>query len=108
MSEKHARVEKHLEIKLEQVEKKLRNVEYGAEFESPESISEIGTFSWHLQTRETRDATISYLIELRAKIQESLKRLNRGVYGICEDCGGRIEEARLNIMPTTTLCVGCK
>lgn len=99
-------IEKHLESRLEQVESKLKNVDPG--LEAPESTSELGTFSWHLQVKETRRAMKNHLIVSRAKIEESLRRLKEGMYGICEDCGKQIEEARLKIMPTTTLCVGCK
>lgn len=42
------------------------------------------------------------------KIDEALNKLDRGVYGSCERCGGRIEEKRLNFMPFATLCIACK
>lgn len=42
------------------------------------------------------------------KIQEALRRLDNGEYGICETCGGEIGIARLKVRPVTTLCIGCK
>jgi len=32
----------------------------------------------------------------------------RGTYGICENCGEDIPEARLKAVPGATKCVGCK
>jgi hypothetical protein len=34
--------------------------------------------------------------------------LNNEEFGICEDCGGRIPEARLLIVPESTRCVRCQ
>ena len=42
------------------------------------------------------------------KIQEALRRLDDGDYGICETCGGEIGIARLKARPVTTLCIECK
>jgi DnaK suppressor protein len=42
------------------------------------------------------------------KIQEALKRLDDGEYGICEACGEAIGIERLKARPVTTLCIDCK
>lgn len=42
------------------------------------------------------------------KIQEALRRLEEGEYGICESCGEEIGMARLKARPVTTLCIDCK
>jgi len=46
--------------------------------------------------------------KLMAKIQEALRRLDEGEYGICEACGEKIDVARLKARPVTTLCIDCK
>lgn len=46
--------------------------------------------------------------KLMVKIQEALRRLDRGEYGICEDCGEEIGIDRLKARPVTTLCIDCK
>jgi DnaK suppressor protein len=43
-----------------------------------------------------------------AEIEEALKRIRSGRFGVCEGCGRDIEVERLKVQPTTTLCVGCK
>ena len=42
------------------------------------------------------------------KIINSLKRLEEGTYGQCEDCGGTIPYERLKARPTSGLCIVCK
>lgn len=42
------------------------------------------------------------------KIQEALRRLDEGSYGICEECGEEIGIERLKARPMTTLCIECK
>ena len=42
------------------------------------------------------------------KINESIRRIEEGVYGECESCEEDIELRRLQARPTTTLCIACK
>jgi len=42
------------------------------------------------------------------KIQEALRRLDDGEYGVCEECGKNISIERLKARPVTTLCIECK
>ena len=46
--------------------------------------------------------------KLIGKIKEALERIETGTYGICEECGEEISEARLKARPVTTLCIDCK
>jgi DnaK suppressor protein len=46
--------------------------------------------------------------KLIVKIEDALKRLDDGVYGVCEECGEKIAIARLKARPVTTLCIECK
>lgn len=46
--------------------------------------------------------------KLIAKIDEALRRLEQGDYGVCEACGENIDLARLKARPVTTLCIDCK
>ncbi len=72
------------------------------------------------QARDTEDDSFSNLIvdlnlaevdrdadELR-RIDGALARLSEGSYGLCEDCGQRIPEARLQAEPTALRCVQCQ
>jgi DnaK suppressor protein len=46
--------------------------------------------------------------KLIGKIREALARIDEGTFGICEDCGEPISEARLIARPVTTQCIECK
>jgi len=42
-----------------------------------------------------------------AAIDEALARIERGDYGACDECGEEIPIARLEALPSATLCVTC-
>lgn len=46
--------------------------------------------------------------KLIAKMQEAIRRIDDGTFGICDDCGGPISEKRLMARPVTTQCIHCK
>lgn len=41
-------------------------------------------------------------------IDDALRRLDEGQYGMCEDCGGSIERPRLDALPFVRTCIGCQ
>jgi len=57
--------------------------------------------SFDLRLRD-RDRTRS------TKIREALQRIDEGTFGICEDCGQRIDDRRLSARPVTSQCIECK
>jgi DnaK suppressor protein len=46
--------------------------------------------------------------ETLLKIDESLRKLTEGTYGLCEDCGDVISEERLKILPFAIYCIDCQ
>jgi DnaK suppressor protein len=42
------------------------------------------------------------------EIDDAFQKLFDGTYGMCEECGKRIPEARLRVIPAVSLCVACK
>src|ERR1700741_5155172 len=42
------------------------------------------------------------------KINKSLDAINRGTYGLCEECDAEIGYERLSAILTAELCIGCK
>jgi len=42
------------------------------------------------------------------KIDEAIRKIDEGTYGICEDCGEEISEERLKILPYAIYCIDCK
>jgi len=41
-------------------------------------------------------------------IEEALRRIEQGTFGVCRDCGERISAARLTAIPWTRSCITCK
>jgi DnaK suppressor protein len=41
-------------------------------------------------------------------IDDAVRKIGEGTYGICEECGEEISEKRLLVLPTATLCVDCQ
>ena len=55
------------------------------------------------------------ILALAHSLERKLESLDRalglaqkGAYGVCEDCGDRIDPARLEILPHATLCLKCQ
>src|SRR6056297_1853273 len=46
--------------------------------------------------------------ELLKDINEALKRIDEGIYGICIDCGKKISIDRLEALPCAIRCISCK
>jgi DnaK suppressor protein len=41
-------------------------------------------------------------------VNEALARIETGKYGICTNCGKKINPARLEALPFSTLCIDCQ
>lgn len=46
--------------------------------------------------------------KLIAKVEDTLRKLDDGAYGVCESCGEPIGIKRLLARPVTTFCINCK
>jgi len=53
------------------------------------------------------DALAGRLEETLREIDEALAKIEDGTYGRCESCGKEIGAARLEAMPSATLCITC-
>lgn len=63
------------------------------------------------QTTSELARAMSLAEGLRHRLQEAkaaVARIERGVYGKCEGCGGPVGDERLEAIPTTRLCITCK
>lgn len=48
------------------------------------------------------------LAGMLASVDNALRHIEEGTYGICEECGKDIQAARLEARPASLLCVECK
>src|SRR5271154_6818191 len=63
--------------------------------------------------RASLESDRAFLLRMRdrkllSKIDEAFARIDGGIYGQCEECGGQIGIERLKARPVTTLCITCK
>ncbi len=65
--------------------------------------------------RATQESDRSFELRIRDrerklinKIKDTLDRIDNGDFGVCEECGEEISDARLKVRPVTTLCINCK
>ena len=45
---------------------------------------------------------------LLTKVQQALRKIEEGTFGICEECEEPIDPRRMKARPVTTLCIRCK
>ena len=57
-----------------------------------------------LEVLTALDSSLSRELE---QIEHALKRMEKGEYGICEDCGEFINPKRLEAVPFASLCIKC-
>ncbi len=46
--------------------------------------------------------------ETLREIREAVDRLEKDIYGYCEECGQEIDRRRLEVMPFTRYCIDCQ
>jgi len=73
--------------------------EYGSE--SDENAQEVEQYTTDLAADKVLEKTL-------ADINNALKSIDDGSYGLCKYCGKDIEEKRLLIRPFSSSCVSCK
>jgi len=100
VQEQRARVHSDLAEAREELARLERKLEHRPDFGLGEGSPEIYQWEMNLALRKRVLAKI-------ASLEDALKSLEEGLYGICERCGKPIEHERLEILPETTLCVSC-
>ena len=116
MKKKAKKTKSKTQKKAKQMLLKLRDqvIDEIAEKRKMESVdlkNEIGDF--YDSADEERDRQLHHILTDREReklfeIDEALQRIEDGTYGICEECGKKILESRLRVMPFARLCVACK
>ncbi|HUR77243.1 MAG TPA: TraR/DksA C4-type zinc finger protein [Acidimicrobiales bacterium] len=58
--------------------------------------------------RERDIALALQALSITEEIDDALRKLDRGGYGVCESCGQNIMKARLEALPYARQCIACK
>jgi len=88
---------------MEEVDRTVHHMQdEAANFPDPnDRATQESEFTMELRARDRERKLIK-------KIEESMKLLEAGDYGFCEQCGIEIGIRRLEARPTATLCIDCK
>jgi DnaK suppressor protein len=80
-----------------------------------DNTGDLSAYSFHMadqgtDSMEREKAFLAASAEGRnlIEVDEALRRLYRGEYGVCENCGTDIATKRLEAVPQATLCLACK
>ena len=79
--------------------------EMSGEVSFDEEYADAGSFTFE---REKELSIGNNIRDLLDKVNHAMSAIDRGTYGICENCGNPIAKARLIALPYSTLCLNCK
>jgi DnaK suppressor protein len=60
---------------------------------------------------EGHERIVATRLELKQRLAETvatLRKIDEGMYGVCETCGEKISEGRLEALPTARECLECQ
>ncbi len=97
-----------IEKELEKIAKKNKNVkgDYQAEYVDIGNKDEENAQEFTLY--ENRLSLERGLEDILNSTVRALQKIEQGSYGVCDECGKQIPEARLRAYPSATLCLVCK
>ena len=85
------------------------------EAEEDEEPGEISNLDQHgsdtasdISEADREEALVEAAQERRGEAQAALARLDAGSYGVCIDCGEKINEERLLFRPEASRCLSCQ
>ncbi|MGA7671813.1 MAG: TraR/DksA C4-type zinc finger protein [Nitrolancea sp.] len=108
------RVRERLEKQLEDTKTDIREIDeqvraFGADHESAEGVdNHLGDDSDIVYEQERLLTVREELSNRRHRIELALKKMDRGTWGICENCGEPIAQERLDALPFVSLCITCQ
>jgi DnaK suppressor protein len=94
-----------LEVNLQQELKRKRKEEQDLFTSSVRDEGDLSHFGFE---QEIGRRQMIICNEKLRRITHALDRLNQASYGICEECGAKISEKRLKVVPFTAYCLECQ
>ncbi len=92
----------------ERIESELLRLQKEANEVDDDEVKDVGDMSTSYFSQEMIDSLGEKERKILSEIELALKRIDEGTYGVCERCGGEIEEERLEIKPYARYCVKCR
>lgn len=97
---------KEIESRLKETSQKTTDNGYVAKF--PDYGDDEESAAMEFEDYDEKFSLDKNLVKDLKKINEALKRIEDGKYGICSSCGHEIDENRLKAYPAAILCMDCK
>lgn len=91
-----------------EIDESLADYRAGQNRMREESVPDTEDMSLQVSTAEQRISLMEARNRTRDQLDEALRRLDEGRYGICEDCEEVIGEARLKALPFARRCIACQ
>ncbi len=80
-----------------------------------EATGDHSSYSFHMadQGTDSQEREKAFLFASREsqyleKLEQALKRIKSGTYGVCISCEENIDKERLEAVPIATMCIDCK
>jgi DnaK suppressor protein len=80
-----------------------------------EASGDLSSFTFHIADqsgetyrRELKASLTSEQTHILRAIDEALKRIHDGTFGICSRCGDKIKKERLDYVPYAKCCIKCQ
>jgi len=72
--------------------------------EKSQDVPDDGDMAERAEDYEERSSTLNVLENRLNDLKKALSKIEEGTYGICEICGGKIEEERLKVNGSAKTC----
>lgn len=103
-----ARLKKKLEEERREIITQLSEFRNNTRELEPEIAQDVGDKAESSYTKEFLLHLSEGERERLFLIDDALKKIEKSNYGVCENCGKLITKKRLNAIPWTPYCIGCK
>ena len=97
------------------VAKEIRSIAQDATKSPREASGDLSAYTVHMadMAADTYERELSMNIasseqEVLYQIDDALKRLDDGSFGVCQQCSQPISMSRLKAVPYASLCIGCQ
>ena len=91
--------------------KRITDLKQGDPFLDPDHVTDNAAVDTDVREQIGHEIVEAQILTLQKKltqIQEALKKISKGKYGLCESCRKPIPLARLLLLPEAKYCVECE
>ncbi len=100
-------IRRHLEVRMEQLITRKRAANADLSHRDEPLVADFGDAAVQMENDEALAVIVQTADQEIAAIERALERMESGLFGICESCGGKIPAARLAAVPHAVNCAGC-